>query len=395
MRRVMITLAVALGALAAATDSTAQTMVEVLAAAVDGMAQDRTFVLTGRFVRGGQQRWICGGAGNELPEAEIEKYWNEGMYITTAAYTADGWMICMTEDSRFYDQAYIYDKELSGDMIKKYYDKDYVITSISRGPTKFLVVFSDYLMYDDQVIKQGKWADMQVWYNSMYNEGYRTTAAAYTDGEWILVMTKDSPYTTQQFMMVDETKRADAVQKIWNEGSYVQLAEHGGGKFLVFYGEDDEEYGDNKQACKMEPNNLSTWMRERWDKGMYIRYIGGGNATAKAPQRATASTYTPTYTPSTTYIPTTSYDGGTASGNSRVNTPKRCTTCAGSGRCTASGSSGKFHCHGTGRCSQCSGKGYYLYNGHRVDCTTCNKRGVCKYCRGTGKCSRCNGRGTI
>lgn len=387
MRRVMITLAVALGALAAVTD---------------GMAQDRTFVLMEALSKHSFQAMPWSGTGNELPEAEIKKYWDEGAYITSAAYTEKGWMVCMSKNSLFRKQLYYYDTEFPTDSIFEKISKGYVITTLSSSATHFLVVMSQHELLNQQLIEFAPSSEIREWYNKMRNEGRFVTAAMYYHGNWLLVASKGSRFTSQDYIVVDESIRLTMINELMGYGVSIQLVECGGGECIIFYGELNT--GSPRQAVTTNANGLSSWLEEKWNDGLRVQYIGGANTSSEKPYIASetesepdhnTSPYSSYYNYNRNNTLSPNYGNGGTSGSSRVNTPKRCTTCAGSGRCTASGSSGKFHCHGTGRCSQCSGKGYYLYNGHRVDCTTCNKRGVCKYCRGTGKCSRCNGRGTI
>lgn len=72
------------------------------------MAQDNTIIFTEHNSNLSGQVYFTSGYGRELPTSHIKKYWDQGKYITSAAYTLEGWFLIMSNTSDISDQAYYY-----------------------------------------------------------------------------------------------------------------------------------------------------------------------------------------------------------------------------------------------------------------------------------------------
>ena len=62
------------------------------------MAQNKTIIIMQDNTGLSSQSWFYSGSGNSLQTEEIKKYWNEDKYITTAAYTSNGWFVSMARE---------------------------------------------------------------------------------------------------------------------------------------------------------------------------------------------------------------------------------------------------------------------------------------------------------
>ena len=82
---------------------------------MEGRAQDKTFVLAEDNKEFSQQTWFYSGAGNDLDKESTKKHWDEDKYITAAAYTKNGWFVCMSVDKNYTGQSYNYVQNFPSD----------------------------------------------------------------------------------------------------------------------------------------------------------------------------------------------------------------------------------------------------------------------------------------
>ena len=59
------------------------------------VAQDMTLIITQGGLPYQSQTWFSSGRGEALQQDEIREYWDKDYYITSAAYTKDGWLPCV------------------------------------------------------------------------------------------------------------------------------------------------------------------------------------------------------------------------------------------------------------------------------------------------------------
>lgn len=71
-------------------------------------AQDKTILITETGLPYTSQTWFYSGKGNDLQGDKIKKNWDEGMRITSVAYTNNGWFVTMAENTAIGMQTYSY-----------------------------------------------------------------------------------------------------------------------------------------------------------------------------------------------------------------------------------------------------------------------------------------------
>lgn len=59
------------------------------------VAQDMTLIITQGGLPYQSQTWFSSGRGEALQQDEIREYWDKDYYITSAAYTYQGWLVTM------------------------------------------------------------------------------------------------------------------------------------------------------------------------------------------------------------------------------------------------------------------------------------------------------------
>lgn len=340
--------------------------------------EDRTFVLMGDGDRYSNQTWFYSGAGNELQESKIKEYWNQNKYITSVAYTKNGWFVAMSKEPDYTRQTYNYTRTFPSAWIKEKYNTGYYITAITCNTHKWLVVMSKYKPYTAQAYKQGTLTELSKWYDENRSKGYFVTQATYSDDGWLWVTTKGTDIETQGYRWAKDNNIGSVIKGIWDEGYCIHMVEYGGGQYFIPFGK--YKAGDRAQSYKTSSEGMSDWISQNWEKGNNLQYIGGGNPTSAS---SSATTSTTTSTTTTTQsgkpqswrqdLPGGGYTNYTrnADGSYQVITVQPC-----------------IWCKGRKICSICNGMGGVYgraYGGMWYTCKSCAGTKVCQNCRGQGQ----------
>ena len=78
------------------------------------VAQDMTLIITQGGLPYQSQTWFSSGRGEALQQDEIREYWDKDYYITSAAYTYQGWLVTMCKNCGYTGQSYYYSGEWPG-----------------------------------------------------------------------------------------------------------------------------------------------------------------------------------------------------------------------------------------------------------------------------------------
>lgn len=356
-------------------------MLLVLAGVMTAAAQDKTFVLTEGGMGHVEQTWFYSGTGKDIDKATIKKHWDEGKYITSAAYTKNGWFLCMSKDPDYTTQSYTYTSNFPKDWIKEKYNAGYVITDISCNKSNWMVVMSKHKKMKSQVYKWGSSTDLKPWFLSRRDEGYMISGVTYSNGKWLWVMTKNTNYSTQGYKFVAAGDLKTTIQNLWDEGQRIQLVEYGGGKYMVIYGKLNT--GTVAQGYFTKESGFSDWAKKEWNAGKYIHYIGGGNSGG-ASSTAVASNSSKRNLTSNgkTIAEQGNLDGWRQelpNGYAlwKLNPDGVSYTVTSHTRCNS--------CNGNKDCPICFGMGGRSYNGLYYPCKSCGGTLKCKWCNGTGE----------
>ena len=152
------------------------------------------------------QTWFYCGLGNELDLKLIEKHWNEGRRITSAAYTSNGWFVTMAKNSGLTWQACHYDSNWRTDWLAEHRKNNRYITSIGMSANKWFIVVSEGTGYTDQINNCGDWDQMSQWIKKYWNEDFRITHAARHTSGWDIVMSKNSGIDQQTYCFATESE---------------------------------------------------------------------------------------------------------------------------------------------------------------------------------------------
>lgn len=332
----------------------------------------------------GAQRWFYSGSGNKLQTDKIKELYNQDYYITSVAYTANGWFVCMSKNAGLTGQSYYYIDDWPTEWLSEKESAGYYITSISHGNGKWMFVVSKGTGYTDQTWKWDTWENVAAFIKNYWDKDYDITQAEYMNNKWLVVMSKNTQYTSQSY--ATRSTYEDAKEKIsqfWNDGKRLQFIEYGGGKYFIV--------ASKLKSGKVPAQSYSTrtsrtkeFISEGWDEGKSLAYIGGGYSEQPKPIQSQTTTYAHNHnhahnnnggkrvvTDATVpymngYTRNVVYSDG--SGYTETNIP-----------CTS------LHCS-NGLCTMCRGTGIFVHPivNTSMPCSMCNF-GKCKYCNGQGR----------
>ena len=103
-------------------------------------SQDNLILLMEKQTGLSSQTWFYCGFGKELDTKLIEKHWNEGRRITSAAYTTYGWFVTMAKNSGLTWQSYHYNSDWPTEWLAEHRKNNRYITSISGSAGKWFIV---------------------------------------------------------------------------------------------------------------------------------------------------------------------------------------------------------------------------------------------------------------
>lgn len=259
--------------------------------ALMSFAQDNTIVLMQSKLPYSNQSWFSSGFGNGLQEDKIKKYWDEGKYITSAAYTTQGWLVTMARNCGYTQQTYFYSGKEPWSWVKKQWDEGYLITTIASNESKWFFVMSKGTNYTLQSYNRSStWSELEKWIKEKWSNGYYITQATYTGTEWLIVMSKTTEYSTQGYFWAQSDNQLSSKAKSkWDEGYYLNLIEYGNGEYFVVY----SKFSNGKSIAQSFNNDFSDvngFVQKNWDKSMHIAYIGGGYFVSNTNKNTAANT---------------------------------------------------------------------------------------------------------
>lgn len=327
-------------------------------------AQDNTIVLMQKDLPYEDQNIFYSGYGNAPQTDSIKAYWNEEKYITSAAYTTKGWLITMAKNSGYTDQVYHHVPNWPSSWINEKIEKGYYITSVAADNGNWFIVMSQGTGFTSQIWKLGSWTDLEPWIQTNWNSGYYITQATNVGSSWLIIMSQTDKYQVQSYFgATTTTEFFEAIQQKWSEHYVMTLMEYGNG---TFWGVASKLSDDSVpvQQCWVNLDDVNTNVKEYWDKGYEVAYIGGGYRNSSSADQSDGNRSVAGQILSGIGTVLSGIVGG--DNPTKEKTWKACSSCRGTGRCS--------NCHGTGKYSQ-------------------SKKGKCGVCLGTGKCAGCHGAG--
>ena len=346
------------------------------------MAQEKQIVIMSD-VDYGTQSWFYSGVSNGLQKDKIRNKYDEGYYITSVAYTSNGWFVVMSKDAGFTSQSYYYTETWPSEWISEKEEAGYYITSFSHGNGKYMFVVSKGTGYTAQTWKWDTWDNVKDFIGIYWDRGYHITQAEYINGKWLVMMHANTPYSYQGWAMrssYDDAK--EKISQIWKEKRRLQFIEYGGGSYFFVY----STLKSGKvpaQSYSTKESDIKEYISEKWGEGLSITYVGGGYQS----QSTTDSGYTIEKSKEKSYNKNS--NGKTVVMDATIpfmnGTTRYILYSDGSGYSENNFPCTNLHCV-KGHCTMCNGTGIAIHPmlGTSMPCTICNY-GKCRYCNGQGR----------
>lgn len=244
-------------------------------------AQSKTLLISESGLPYTEQTWYAYGDGQPLVETDITSNWNLGKRIVSAAYTSEGWLVIMAKNTEYTHQSFSLTDEWPEEWIETKSKQGFAITSLSRSNKEWLIVMSQGSGIKGQTIWRNSWANLAPWITEQKANGYFITDLAYDGKAWTVVMSQTPKYLSQGYMWEANTSELlSRVQHgIWARGFNIHQIVYGEGSYVVVFG--NFSNGDERfQNLQVNPDDPKEYIREQWNKGICIAYVGGG-----APQK--------------------------------------------------------------------------------------------------------------
>lgn len=341
-------------------------------------AQDKLILLMESGTNYKEQVWFCSGDGNELDEAQIKKNGDNGLCVTSAAYTSKGWFVTMAKNTGLTKSLYYYTSSWPSEWLLNKQKEGCYIMTLGGSRQKWFIVVAAGTGFTDQVWRSGSWEKIRPWVTDKWNAGYRITNVAPVDNGWMVVMSKNSGIAKQncRFARTLDELRTTA-SKQWNNGYSLQLINYNEGSYFLV----SCTYKNGKspnQSYRVFRDSPKEFIQKSWDANKDIAYVGGGyvSSSPAAPENRYAQA--PPGKPTGQDYQEYEYPfmGGItrmrvyADGSGDTYSETICTLCNASGVCSA--------CNGTGQY-------WHAYFKNYQPCRFCFGSRKCKYCQGKGK----------
>ncbi len=245
-------------------------------------AQRKTFLVSESGLPYTEQTWFAYGMGQPLVETDITSNWNLGKRIVSAAYTNEGWLVIMAKNTEYIHQSFSLTDKWPEEWIERKSKAGFAITSLSRSDKEWFIVMSQGSGITGQTIWRNSWANLAPQITEQMANGFFITDLAYDGKAWTVVMSKTPKYLSQGYMWEASTSELlSRVQNgIWRRGFNIHQIVYGEGSYVVVFG--NYSNGDERfQNLQINPDDAKKYIREQWNKGICIAYVGGGFSKKK------------------------------------------------------------------------------------------------------------------
>ena len=245
-------------------------------------AQSKTLLVSESGLPYTEQTWYAYCAGQSLVETDITSSWNLGKRIVSAAYTSEGWLVIMARNTEYTQQSFSLTDEWPEQWIEDKTKQGFAITSLSRSEKEWLIVMSQGSGITGQTIWRNSWTNLAPWIKEQYNNGYFITDLAYDGKAWTVVMSKTPKYLSQGYLWESDTSEllSRVEHGVWGRGFNLHQVVYGEGSYVVIFG--NYANGDKRfQNLQVNPDDPKEYIREQWNRGISIAYVGGGLSKKK------------------------------------------------------------------------------------------------------------------
>ncbi|PTX62115.1 hypothetical protein C8N46_103213 [Kordia periserrulae] len=208
----------------------------------------------------------------DFPSDEIKKGWDDNRYITSLTYGDNKWTLVMSKGTKYTTQRWRTRSYFPKDEIKKGWDDGYAITSITYGDGMWALVMSKGSgLYAQQWRTRVNFPKDEI--KKGWDDGRQITSLSYGDGTWVLVLSKGSKSELQKWRTRSYFPK-DEIKKGWDDGYDITSLTYGDGVWALVLSKGSGLYS---QAWRNRTYFPSEEIRKGWDDGKTIISVNYGD----------------------------------------------------------------------------------------------------------------------
>jgi len=205
----------------------------------------------------------------------IVKRWNHPatVYRITALCFSEGrWHCVMTSHSSYTVQSIKQSGSITTmkEWIEKKLREGFYITSIAGGTDSYVVVASKGTDYTDQQYEiMSPWPEP--WVKQKWGDGYRITELATVDDKWMIILSKNSGLR-KQCWEIHPTYPSEVVHKRWESGMRITSATSISDRLCLIMSR-KSDYDSEHEVLRRSNSWPSDWVKEMWAENHFLTCI--------------------------------------------------------------------------------------------------------------------------
>ncbi|CAN1161843.1 Casein kinase 1-like protein HD16 [Linum perenne] len=210
----------------------------------------------------------------------IEKGYEDGLFISSAASCSNLWAIIMDAGTGFTAQVYELSPHfLHKEWIMEQWEKSYYISAVAGANNgSSLVVMSKGTQYMQQSYKVSDSFPFK-WINRKWREGFYVTDMATSGSKWAIIMSRGARFSNQ-VVELDFLYPSEGIHRRWDSGYRITSTAATCDQAALVLSVPQRKPPDETQETLRTSAFPSTHVKEKWGKNLYISSICYGRTVS-------------------------------------------------------------------------------------------------------------------
>jgi len=211
----------------------------------------------------------------------VQKGWEDGLYISCVASSANLWGIVMDAGTDFVQQIYKvhYSSFLPKEWIMEKWEEGYYITAVAGSDNlSSLVVMSKGTKFTQQSYKVSDSFPYE-WIKKKWREGFFVTAMATANTQWAVIMSRTQGILSQ-CVELDFHYPSEGIHKRWDAGYRVTCGAATADQSAFVLSQMKRVTNDETQETLRTSQFPTTHIKEKWDNDLYLIGIAYGKTVS-------------------------------------------------------------------------------------------------------------------
>lgn len=214
-------------------------------------------------------------------EQHINKGIEDGLQVTAVACCHDLWALIMDASANYAEQVFTISQEfLPKDWILERWEEGYYITCMAGSREgNSLVVMSKNTPYSQQSYKVSDFFPYK-WISKKWKEGfYVTSVTSANSNRWAVVMSRGAPYLGQ-CVEIDFQYPSEGIHYRWDDGYRITSCAATGEQVALILSIPTRRPADETQETLRTTQFPSNHVKEKWNKNLYIAAVAFGRTVS-------------------------------------------------------------------------------------------------------------------